>query len=164
MISYDKTSGYNTGKEGGKCMICSYYYFKDKFDYQPYVCNECHDFSMTVMNLSDFFILNIKSVDYRVYISGIDNKEAVNILNSSKLGDKGVLSMEFRPNISPVDAIKKGDFGETYFRDIYSGVTNKFYKNSWKEFSELKNIDSKYYSSDFYDVRLNCYGVEVGLH
>ena len=57
-------------------MICGYYYFKNiGFKYQPYVCNECHDFSMAVMNLSDFFILNIKSVDYRVYISGIDKKK-----------------------------------------------------------------------------------------
>ena len=69
--------------------------------------------------------------------------------------------MEFTPNISPIDVIKKGAFGGTYFRDIYSGVTGKFYKNSWKEFSELKSIDGKYYCSDFYDVKLNCYGVEV---
>ena len=26
--------------------------------------------------------------------------------------------MEFRPNISPADGIKKGAFGGTYFRDI----------------------------------------------
>ena len=43
------------------------------------------------MNLSDLFVLNIKNIDYRVYISGIDKKEAANILNSSKLDDKGVL-------------------------------------------------------------------------
>ena len=43
------------------------------------------------MNLSDFFLLSIGDVDYRVYISGIDKKEAVNILNNSDLGDKGVL-------------------------------------------------------------------------
>ena len=70
--------------------------------------------------------------------------------------------MEFRPNISPVDVIKRGAFGGTYFRDIYSSVTDKFYKNSWKEFKELKDIDGKYYCSDFYDVKLNYYGVEVG--
>ena len=70
--------------------------------------------------------------------------------------------MEFHPSISPVDVIKKGAFGGTYFRDIYSEVNGKFYKNSWKEFEELENIDRKYYSSDFYDVRLNYYGVEVG--
>ena len=34
--------------------------------------------------------------------------------------------MEFRPNISPVDVIKKGAFSGTYFRDIYSCVTGKF--------------------------------------
>ena len=45
--------------------------------------------------------------------------------------------MEFHPNISPVDLIKKGAFGGTYFRDIYSSVTGKFYKNSWKEFLVL---------------------------
>ena len=70
--------------------------------------------------------------------------------------------MEFHPNISPVDIIKKGAFGGTYLRDIYSGVTGKFYKNSWKEFSELKSIGKKYYASDFYEEKLNCYGVEVG--
>ena len=70
--------------------------------------------------------------------------------------------MEFSPNISPVDVIKKGAFGGAYFRDIYSSVTDKFYKNSWREFEELKSIDGKYYCSNFYDVGLNYYGVEVG--
>ena len=69
--------------------------------------------------------------------------------------------MEFHPNISPIDVIKKGDFGGTYFRDIYSKVKNKFDRNSWKEFKELKDIDKKYYCSGFYDVHLNYYGVEV---
>ena len=60
--------------KGVKCMICNYSYFSDSFKYQPYVCNECHDFSMAVINLSDFFILNIKGIDYRVCISNIDKK------------------------------------------------------------------------------------------
>ena len=85
MISYERISGYNSSKEGVKCMICNYYYD------QPYVCNDCHDFSMTVMNLSGFFVLNIKNVNYRVYISGINKKEALHILKNSDLGDKGVL-------------------------------------------------------------------------
>ena len=72
-------------------MVCQHYYFKDKSDYQPYICNECHDFSMTVMNLGDFFVVTIKTSDYRVYISSINKKDAVHILNSSKLDDKGVL-------------------------------------------------------------------------
>ena len=63
--------------------------------------------------------------------------------------------MDFGPSISPVEVIKKGAFGGTYFRNIYSGVNDKFYKNSWKEFKELENIDKKYYSSDFYDASVN---------
>ena len=77
MISYEKIVGYNKNKEGVKCMVCNHYYFKYKFDYQTYVCNDCHDFSMTVVDLSDFYVLTIKSFDYRVYIYGIDKKEAI---------------------------------------------------------------------------------------
>ena len=74
MISYEKIDGYNNEKEDVKCMICNHYYFKDNF---IIICNKCHDFSMTVMDLSDFFILNMKNNDYRVYISNIDKKEAI---------------------------------------------------------------------------------------
>ena len=35
--------------------MISYEKIEDKFDYQPNVCNDCHDFSMTVIDLSDFF-------------------------------------------------------------------------------------------------------------
>ena len=45
---------------------------------------------MTVMNLSDFFILNIKNNDYRKYIRNIDKKEAIVIFKKSNLDDKGV--------------------------------------------------------------------------
>ena len=41
---------------------------------------------------------------------------------------------DIHPYISPAEVIKKGAFGGTYFRNIYSGVNDKFYKDSWKEF------------------------------
>ena len=90
MISYERIDkseriDFDKGENSVKCMICNYYYFKDiGFKYQPYVSNAFHDFSMTVQNLSDFFILRIKNVDYRVYISSIDKKD-------SDLSNKGVL-------------------------------------------------------------------------
>ena len=59
--------------------------------------------------------------------------------------------MDFRPNITSTEVIKKGVFGGTYFRDIYSDIYGKWYRKSWKEFDELKNIDQKYYCSNFYD-------------
>ena len=34
--------------------------------------------------------------------------------------------MEFLPNISSIDVIKKGAFGGTYFKDIYFNVNNKW--------------------------------------
>ena len=70
--------------------------------------------------------------------------------------------MDFRPNITPVEGIKKIAFGGTYFRDIYSSVTDKWYKNLWKEFNVLKDIDQKYYCSDYYDASVNKYGVKCG--
>ena len=57
-----------------------------------------------------------------------------------------------------MEIIKEGTFGGTYFRDIYSGINGKWYKKSWKEFDVLKNIDRKYYCSNYYDVSVNKYG------
>ena len=66
--------------------------FKDiGFKYQPYVCNRCHDFSMIVQKSSDFFFATVKNVGYRCYNTGVDKKDAVNLLNNSVLADKGVL-------------------------------------------------------------------------
>ena len=36
--------------------------------------------------------------------------------------------MDFSTNKTPIEIIKKGSFGGTYYRDIYSGVNNKFLK------------------------------------
>ena len=47
--------------------------------------------SLSVIHLSDFFILNIKGISYRVYRSGLDQKEAITISKKSNLDDKGVL-------------------------------------------------------------------------
>ena len=42
-------------------------------------------------------------------------------------------------------------------------MNNKFSKNTWKEFKELKNIYKNYYCSNFYDIGLNYYGVKCGI-
>ena len=68
---------------------------------------------------------------------------AFNLLNNSKLDENGSLYMEFNPNKKPVEIIKEVAFGGTYFKHISSGVNEKQYRDSWKEFIELKNIDQK---------------------
>ena len=37
-----------------------------------------------------------------------------------------------------------------------------WYKKSWKEFHQLKDIGQKYYCSDYYDVSVNKYSVKCG--
>ena len=68
--------------------------------------------------------------------------------------------MDFGANKTPVEIIKEGAFGVTYFRDIYSGIKGKWYKSSWKEFDKLKDIDQKFSCSDYYDVGVNKYVIK----
>ena len=73
-----------------------------------------------------------------------------------------IMNMNFDANKTHIEVIKEGGFGGAYFRDIYSSVNSKWYKNSWKEFYELKNIDEGYYCSNDYDIGVNKYGVKCG--
>ena len=70
--------------------------------------------------------------------------------------------MDFSVNKTPVEIIEEGAFGGTYFRDIYSSINGKWYRKSWKEFVELKNIDQTYYCSDYYNVSVNKYENKCG--
>ena len=69
--------------------------------------------------------------------------------------------MDFCANKTPVEVLREGAFGGTYFRDIYSSVNRKWYKKSWKEFDQLKDIDQKFSCSDYYDVSVNKYGAKI---
>ena len=70
--------------------------------------------------------------------------------------------MKFNPNKTPIEIINEGAFGGTYFRDIYSDVNSKWYKNSWKEFDFFKDIDPKLCASNYYNANVNKYKVKCG--
>ena len=53
--------------------------------------------------------------------------------------------MKFAPNKTSVEIIKEGTFGDTYYRDIYSSFNGKLYRNSWKEFDFLRDLNPKLY-------------------
>ena len=72
------------------------------------------------------------------------------------------MSMDLGAYKSSVEVIKEGVFEATYFRDIYFDVNSKSYRKSWKGFSGLKSVESKYYCSNYYDVTVNEYGVKYG--
>ena len=59
----------------------------------------------------------------------------------------------------PVEVVKEGAFGGIFFRGIYSGINEKWYRKLWKEFNQLKDINKKYYCSDYY-VSVNKYSVK----
>ena len=72
--------------------------------------------------------------------------------------------MVFSTNKKPIEVIREVAFGGTYFKDIYSDINGKWYKNSWKEFVQLKNIDAKFYTSDYYDINVNKYRLKQERH
>ena len=61
--------------------------------------------------------------------------------------------MNFSPNETPAE-VSKGGFGRTYFRDICSGINEKWYKNSWKEF--MQNF---FHEGDSNVIKENIYGL-----
>jgi hypothetical protein len=70
---------------------------------------------------------------------------------------------DFRPNLTPYEVFKLGSFGSTYYREIYSSVTGKWYKNAdlefdWKDIPRDKLI--KPWSE--YDKNSSKYKVKVG--
>ena len=67
--------------------------------------------------------------------------------------------MDFGANKTPVEIIKEGASGGTYFRDSSSSINEKWFKNSQKEFDQLKSINQKYYCSNYYDVSISKYGI-----
>ena len=58
----------------------------------------------------------------------------------------------------PVEVIK-----EDGFADIYSSVNGTWYRKSRKEFDQLKDIDQKFYCSDYYDASVNKYGLKCRI-
>ena len=70
--------------------------------------------------------------------------------------------MDFGANKTLIEVIREGAFCGTNFRNIYSSVNGKWYRKSWKEFDQQKNIDQKLYCSNYYDASVNKYGVKCG--
>ena len=52
--------------------------------------------------------------------------------------------MDFGANKTSIEVIREGAFKGTYFRDIYSGINEKWYRKSWKKFDQLKDIERNF--------------------
>ena len=98
MLEYDRidiSNGIDMSKTSKprQCDICHYWYFLDKnFNYEPYLCNECHDLMQKAVNFNDVAIVSIKGNDYRIHFWYMSKNYAIALMTSSDLNDKnGIL-------------------------------------------------------------------------
>ena len=78
----------NKSKE---CMICHYWFFNNGFKFQDSVCSGCHDLTILCLNISDVSIITVKNVDYRCIIHNIGKSEAINLIESDVLENRGYI-------------------------------------------------------------------------
>ena len=89
-IDRNKTS---TSEE---CNICHYWYFLDKnFNYEPYLCNGCHDLMQKAMSFMHVAIVSIKGNDYRIHFWYMSKNDAIVLMTNCNLKDKNGFNFFF---------------------------------------------------------------------
>ena len=98
MLEYDRidiSEGIDTNKASAsrECNICHYWYFLDKnFNYEPYLCNGCHDLMQKAMSFKHVAIVSIKGNDYKVHFWYMSKNDAIALMTNFNLNDKnGIL-------------------------------------------------------------------------
>ena len=98
MLEYDRIDiseviDMNKTSASKKCDICHHWYVLDKnFNYEPYLCNGCHDLIQKAMNFIDVAIVSIKGNNYRIHFWYISKNDAIVLMTNSNLKDKnGIL-------------------------------------------------------------------------
>ena len=61
---------------------------KNWFKFEPFLCNRCQGLLIMSVNLSDIFVLHIKSTDYHCIISGISKTETINLTQNIDLTEE----------------------------------------------------------------------------
>ena len=102
MLEYDRidiSEGIDTNKTSAskEYNICHYWYFLDKnFNYDPNLCNGCHDLMQKgchdlmqkAMSFKNVAIVSIKGNDYRIHFCYISKNDAITLMTNSNLNDK----------------------------------------------------------------------------
>ena len=94
MREYDRidiSEGIDVNKTSAskECDVYHYWYFLDKsFNYEPYLCNGCHDLMQKAINFNDVAIVSIKENDYRIQFWYMRKDETISIMHYSRLNEK----------------------------------------------------------------------------
>ena len=72
--------------------------------------------------------------------------------------------LDFKPNLTPREIFKKGSFGGTYWRPIFSTITNQEYSNRHLLLPEVfwNDISENFLTRKQYEKEFNFYKVKVG--
>ena len=74
----------------------SWYFLDKNFNYEPYLCNACHDLMQKAMNFNDVPIVSIKGNDYRIHFWYMSKNDTINIMDNFSLSEKkGILQFFF---------------------------------------------------------------------
>ena len=92
-IDISEGTDVNKTKLSKECDICHYWYFKDiGFEYEPCLCNACHDLMQKAMSFNNIAIVYVEGNAYRINFWYMSKDDVFNIMNGSNLVDKrGVL-------------------------------------------------------------------------
>ena len=63
-------------------------FFDKNFNYEPYLCNGCHNLMQKVKSFNDVAIVSIKGNDCRIHFWYISKDGAIYIMNNSSLNEK----------------------------------------------------------------------------
>ena len=67
-----------------ECDICHYWYFKDiGFNYEPYLCNSCHDLMQKAIGFNNVTIVIVKGSSYRINFWHMSKDDTINMMNGS---------------------------------------------------------------------------------
>ena len=94
MLEYDRidiSEGIDINKTNAskECNICHYWYFLSKnFNYEPYLCNGCHDLMQKAMNFNDVAIVSVNGRNFRNHFWFMSKDDVINIMNNLNLNYK----------------------------------------------------------------------------
>ena len=73
------------------CVIIGIFLDKN-VNYDPYLCNGCHDLMQKAMSFKNVAIVSIKGNGYRIYFYYISKNDTITLMTNSNFNDKnGVL-------------------------------------------------------------------------